>query len=131
VKLCPCGSALEDAACCLPLIKGERRAETPEALMRSRYTAYTRGAIDYLIATHAPERRQTVDRKEIEKWTRTTLWMGLEIVAKKLGGPNDQEGIVEFVARGVTRGKPFRQHERSMFRRDGDGSWLYVDGTLE
>jgi SEC-C motif-containing protein len=104
VKLCPCGSALEDATCCVPLIEGERRAETPEALMRSRYTAYTRGAIDYLIATHAPERRQTVDRKEIEKWTRTTLWLGL---------------------------KPFRQHERSMFRRDGDGSWLYVDGTLE
>lgn len=115
----------------MPLLAGDRRAATPEQLMRSRYTAYVRGAIDYLIATHAPERRQSVDRAEITKWTRTTLWMGLEIVSTKAGGASDAEGIVEFIARGVTRGKPFRQHERSRFRRDADGAWLYVDGVLE
>jgi SEC-C motif-containing protein len=131
VKSCPCGSGAIEAACCGPLLAGEARAATAVALMRSRYTAYVRGAIDYLIATHAPEHRSGVDRAEITKWTRTTLWMGLEIVATEAGGERDATGIVEFIASGVTRGKPFRQHERSRFRRDADGAWLYVDGDTE
>ena len=126
MKPCPCGSGASEAACCGPLLAGVR-ATTAVALMRSRYTAYVRGAIDYLIATHAPEHRNSVDRAEITKWTRTTLWMGLEIVATEAGGERDATGIVEFIASGVTRGKPFRQHERSRFRRDADGAWLYVD----
>lgn len=131
MKACPCGSGVAEAACCGPLLAGETRAVTAVALMRSRYTAYVRGAIDYLLATHAPEHRSGVDRAEITKWTRTTLWMGLEIVATEAGDERDATGIVEFIASGVTRGKPFRQHERSRFRRDTDGAWLYVDGELE
>ena len=37
---CPCGSLLAYAVCCGPLLTGERHAETAEALMRSRYTAF-------------------------------------------------------------------------------------------
>jgi SEC-C motif-containing protein len=129
-KRCPCGSGLLETGCCGPYLTGERRAPTALALMRSRYTAYVRSAIDYLIATHDPATRTAVDRTEITKWTKTTLWMGLEIVATENGGERDAEGFVEFIARGVTRGKPFRQHERSRFRRATDGSWQYVDGSL-
>ena len=38
-------------------------------------------------------------------------------------------GVVEFIARGVTHGKPFAQRERSRFRRV-DGQWFYVDGKI-
>jgi SEC-C motif-containing protein len=130
VKGCPCGSGAPEATCCGPLLAGERRAATALALMRSRYAAYVRGNVAYLIATHAAESRTGLEQKEIEKFTRTTLWLGLEIVTTVAGGEHDAEGIVEFVAAGVTRGKPFRQHERSRFRRDGDGAWCYVDGIL-
>ena len=125
---CPCGSGLD--ACCDPILAGERRAATALELMRSRYTAYVRGNVDYLIATHAPDHHTGTERREIEGFTRKTLWLGLEIVATERGGAADAEGIVEFVAAGVTRGKPFRQHERSRFRRGSDGGWLYVDGDL-
>jgi SEC-C motif-containing protein len=96
--------------------------------MRSRYTAYVRGAIDYLVATHDPSTRGKVDRAELARWSAETTWLGLEIVDVERGGEHDDEGIVEFVARGATRGTAFAQRERSRFRRV-DGAWLYVDGA--
>lgn len=104
-------------------------APTALALMRSRYAAFVRGAIDYLIETHDAATRGSVDRGALAKWSRDTLWMGLEIVATERGGEDDDEGIVEFIARGVTNGQPFAQRERSRFRRL-DGLWYYVDGKI-
>jgi SEC-C motif-containing protein len=126
IEMCPCGSGKAD--CCAPLIAGTRRAHTAEALMRSRYTAFVRGAIDYLIATHDPATRATLDVPAMTSWSRDTTWLGLEIVSTAKGGATDPDGIVEFIAFGVTNGKPFRQRERSRFRRL-DGAWVYVDGV--
>jgi SEC-C motif-containing protein len=102
-------------------------AETAEALMRSRYTAYVRGAIDYLIDTHDASTRGEVDRAGITSWSRQTEWLGLEVLDTVRGGASDGEGIVEFIARGRSGGQPFEHRERSHFRRR-DGRWFYVDG---
>jgi len=95
--------------------------------MRSRYTAYVRGEIDYLVATHDVATRGGLDIAAITAWSRDTAWAGLEIVATVLGAATDDTGVVEFIARGTTRGIPFAQQERSRFRRV-DGRWFYVDG---
>jgi len=95
--------------------------------MRSRYTAYVRGEIAYLLATHHPSTRGGVDVDAVTRWSRDTTWLGLEIVATERGGVGEDAGIVEFIARGSTRGTPFAQRERSRFRRE-DGRWYYVDG---
>jgi len=126
---CPCGSGAPDAACCGRWIAGTP-APTALALMRSRYTAYVRGEIDYLLATQHASTRGGVDRAAVTTWSRETTWKGLEIVATERGGEADSDGIVEFIARGVTRGTPFAQHERSRFVRE-DGRWFYVDGVVE
>lgn len=123
---CPCGSGADDGACCGPILAGAPAA-TALALMRSRYTAYVRGAIAHLVATHDPATRASVDVAAITRWSRDTTWLGLEIVATERGGVDDVTGVVEFVARGVTRGAPFAQRERSRFRRV-DGRWVYSDG---
>ncbi|HET9624922.1 MAG TPA: YchJ family metal-binding protein [Kofleriaceae bacterium] len=104
-------------------------APTALALMRSRYAAFVRGAIDHLISTHDPATRGGVDRDAVARWSRDTQWLGLEIVATERGGVDDDTGIVEFIARGVTNGTPFAQRERSRFRRL-DGRWCYTDGTV-
>jgi SEC-C motif-containing protein len=96
--------------------------------MRSRYTAYVRGAIDYLIDTHDASTRATADRAAITERSRQTEWLGLEIIDTARGGAGDDEGIVEFAARGRIGGAPFTQRERSRFRRHA-GRWYYVDGT--
>lgn len=95
--------------------------------MRSRYTAYVRGEIDYLLATHDASTRAAVDKVAISKWSLETEWQGLEIVATEAGEENDEQGFVEFIARGITNGQAFAQRERSRFRRV-DGAWFYVDG---
>ena len=123
---CPCGSGADEGACCGPLLAGAP-APTALALMRSRYTAYVRRAVPYLIHTHDPATRATVKRDELERWCRETTWRGLEIVTTVAGGVADNAGLVEFIARGVARGNPFTHHERSRFRRV-EGRWVYVDG---
>ena len=123
---CPCGSGVADDTCCAVFHAGAA-APTALALMRSRYTAYVRGEIDYLFATQDPATRAGVDRDAVTAWSRTTQWLGLEIVDTARGGEADDEGIVEFIARGVTNGAPFAQRERSRFRKL-DGRWHYVDG---
>ena len=124
---CPCGSGVVDVACCAMFHDGVP-APTALALMRSRYTAFVRGAIDYLLDTHDPSTRGSVDRESIARWSRTTTWQGLEIVKTERGGEDDDDGIVEFIARGNHNGVPFSQRERSRFRRV-DGRWYYLDGT--
>lgn len=124
--LCPCGSKQPEAKCCAPLHKGGV-AKTAEQLMRSRYSAYVRGEIDYIIATHDPDTRGDVDREATAQWSKETTWKGLQILATDKGGEADDTGIVEFVATGEARGHEIRHHERSRFRKV-DGRWYFVDG---
>ena len=122
---CACGSGVPEAACCGPLLAGAP-APTALALMRSRYSAYVKGTIDYIFETHDPASREELDREASEQWSRESEWLGLEILGTRRGGPDDDEGDVEFIARGKSRGKEFAHHERSRFRRV-EGRWYYVD----
>ncbi|MGE5548157.1 MAG: YchJ family protein [Solirubrobacterales bacterium] len=124
---CPCGSGRGQDECCGPLLAGAP-APTPEALMRSRYTAFVTGNLDYLETTLAPEAREDYDRSETESWIKEAEWHGLEIRATGDGADADT-GTVEFVARYKFRGKPFAHHELSSFRK-ADGRWMYVDGVM-
>lgn len=93
--------------------------------MRSRYTAYVVGDVDYLIATHAIT--GTHDRAALATYVADTMWRGLEIVSTEAGAPTDTSGYVEFIARGTQHGRDFEQRERSRFRKVA-GRWVYVDG---
>ncbi|WP_081616674.1 YchJ family protein [Thioalkalivibrio sp. ALJ16] len=121
---CVCGSGLDRTACCGPFLDGAAAAPTAEALMRSRYAAFVEGREDYLLATWAAATRPQSLTLEPEQ-----RWLGLAIRATGAGGPEDQEGWVEFVARSRVRGQGVRLHERSRFRRE-DGRWVYVDGEF-
>ena len=122
--LCPCESGLPFAACCGPLLAGEQSATTAEALMRSRYTAYTRADIAYLLASwHSSTRPQDIDTESIPHWC------GLEIISTALGQTNDREGLVEFRATALAGERLLVLRERSRFLRE-DGVWRYVDGEF-
>jgi len=127
---CPCGSGDLEVACCGPLLDGSYPAPTALALMRSRYSAFVRGAVDYLIDTHDETTRKTAERASLTQFCKDTGWLGLEILETQKGGEADDTGVVEFIARGVTKGAPFAQRERSRFRRV-DGRWYYTDGTIK
>lgn len=125
---CLCTSGAPESACCGPILDGAP-APTAVALMRSRYVAYVKCDVDHIVETHHEPGRQDVDRDSVVRWSKSTEWQGLEIVATERGGVDDDEGFVEFIARGVTRGSPFAQRERSRFVRV-DGRWYYADGKI-
>ena len=116
-------------AFCMPFLKGEKRPATPAELMASRYVAYTKCNIDYLVQTLAPKGRSSMDRTAAEKWARSAKWQGLEILKTEAGAENDSKGIVEFLAHYSIGGTEAHHHERAEFERIDD-TWYFVDGTL-
>lgn len=122
---CPCGrtngkaQALSLADCCSPY-HANQNAPDAESLMRSRYSAFVRGDVPYLLATwHSSQRPAELKLETGGKW------LGLEIKQHQVTGADTAE--VEFVARFRVGGKAVRQHERSRFVRE-EGRWFYVDG---
>ncbi len=126
---CHCSSGRDFEACCGPFLAGEATPDSPEALMRSRYSAYATENVDYVLATHDPDTVGEVDREGALAWARDSVWEGLEIVDTAGGGPGDDEGEVEFIARYQSEGHSVAHHERSRFRRI-EGRWYYLDGDM-
>ena len=124
---CPCTSGKDFDECCGPLIRGERPADTAEELMRSRYAAYAAVEIDYLRDTTYPSRRREVDSRATRAWAENSTWTGLEVISIEEGGPDDERGIVEFIARYSRDGDDVEHHEVAEFRRK-EGVWYFVDG---
>ncbi|WP_370278010.1 YchJ family protein [Pontibacterium sp.] len=129
-RACPCSSGKPFSFCCEPAIEGHKPAPTAEALMRSRYTAFSLGAVDYLIATTAPENRNPEDAEILTEQVKCTNWVGLEILSTEQGAKGDTSGTVEFKASFEADDQSGVLYERSNFRCE-DGQWYYVDGDVE
>ena len=124
---CPCESGRPFEHCCGPYLAGAP-APTAESLMRSRYTAYVRHDIDYLVATHDPETAKDLDRDATARWAQESTWLGLQILDVVGGGAGDQQGEVEFVARWRADRQDLSHHERATFRRH-EGRWVFTSGV--
>ena len=118
------GSNKKYADCCGPYLDGGEAAPTAEALMRSRYTAYTLGREDYLLATwHRSTRPTSLELKSEPR----RKWLGLKVRRHEQLEPD--HAVVEFVARYKVEGRAHRLHEISRFVRKA-GQWFYVDGDI-
>ena len=124
---CPCPSGKEYAACCEPVIRGKRKASTAEELMRSRYSAYALGEVDWIVASQCEEGRQIVDREATAQWSKQSTWRGMEVLTTQEGGADDQQGLVEFKAHYTVNGEDITHHEVAHFRRENN-DWVFVDG---
>jgi len=90
--------------------------------MRSRYTAFVIKDEAYLRKTWHPDTCPALIELDSD-----TRWLGLKIKSKQAGGKEDEQGVVEFVARYKVAGRGHRIHETSRFVRQ-NGQWLYVNG---
>lgn len=101
---CPCDSGQTYVDCCGPwhlgLLQG-LHAPTPETLMRSRYSAYVLGLIDYLLATWHPGTAPGELELPLVKWLGLEVrhaqasadagvveWWSLSLVAAKTAVPS-------------------------------------------
>ena len=121
---CPCGNASGYADCCGRYLDSDTPAPTAEALMRSRYTAFTLGREGYLLTTWHPDFRPTELRLADEP---PTKWLGLAI--KRHHQEDATHALVEFVARYKIGGRAHRLHETSRFVRLGE-RWHYTTGDI-
>jgi SEC-C motif-containing protein len=123
--LCLCDSGLTFRGCCQPYLRGELAAPSAEALMRSRYTAYVLEDASYLLATwHPATRPASLDFDQQPR----PKWLGLNV--KRRADIDNQQAMVEFVARYKMNGRAFRLHESSRFDLI-DGRWYYRDGEVD
>ena len=111
---CPCGSNKVYSQCCGRYIEGHELAPTPEALMRSRYSAFALGQREYLAKTML---------QKIGPLDPSIQWIGLEI--KRAEG-----AIVEFTATYRAAGKIGALHEVSFFEKK-EGHWIYAGRIIE
>ncbi len=129
MSTCPCGTTKSYQECCEPFVIGKQLPTTAEELMRSRYTAYANGSIDYIKDTIHPRKIKHHNEEETKDWSHNSAWHGLEIVSTEDGGADDSEGVVEFVAR-YTPKKAEQQVEHrevATFQRV-DKRWYFTDG---
>ena len=118
---CPCASGQAYAGCCGRWHAGalHLQAPSPQALMRSRYSAYALRLDGYVLDTWHPDPRPAM----LDPNPPGLRWLGLELRAQTL--LNADQGTVEFVARSKLDGRAHRLHELSLFERAG-GRWLYL-----
>ena len=125
---CPCGGECY-ATCCEPFHLGTARPETAEQLMRSRYSAFSRNLIDYLIETHPSPEPMAERRQALKASNRGVRWTRLRISAREAGGSADLSGTVTFEAHYRQSGQTHVLRECSRFGREGEdlvGRWLYL-----
>ena len=128
---CPCFSGARYSACCGPIHRGERDAASPEARMRSRYSAFALGLGDFLVTTLAsdhPDRalpREALAR-ELGRAKDRQRFLGLAILS---ASEDANEGEVLFYARIFEKGVDASFVELSRFIRE-EGAWRYAAGIL-
>ena len=124
---CPCGSQKDYLRCCGEYLNEQSLPQTPEALMRSRYTAYTLGDIAYIKKTMCGKARLDFNEEHAALWAKNAEWLGLQIINSGLDPQNKNVGFVEFIARYQDKNVLRTLHEHSQFQCL-DGQWFYRDG---
>ncbi len=123
---CPCCSGKKYSECCQPVHKKPRLADTPEKLMRSRYTAFAINNSEYLLRTWTPEQRpQSLETKQAG-----LKWLRLKIINARPPATTSSYGTVSFAAMYLHNNHVFVLTEKSNFIRV-DGYWLYKDGETK
>jgi SEC-C motif-containing protein len=118
---CPCGTGLSYQICCGPYHQG-KPAPTPEALMRSRYSAFCLGKMDYVLETWALPGRPAALTADVG-----IDWKGLQVLSASSDG---DLGKVSFSATFAENGQWCQLREQSRFIKTGD-RWFYQDGKAE
>lgn len=128
-KTCPCDSQIPYNQCCEPIHHRHASATHPEQLMRSRYSAYVLGLVNFIVQSYHSSTRPYQQYDDIKQST-GEQWIKLEIQSSSVT-ENGEQGFVEFKAYYIDDGTAHCLHEISRFVREEkecEMCWFYVDG---
>ncbi len=97
--------------------------------MRSRYSAYVLGDIDYLLQTTLPAQQSALDRDAMHDWSSQSTWLGLEVEGVERPSGRPEHAFVTFSAHWHDTSGEHSHRERSAFVHH-DGRWYFIDPTV-
>lgn len=124
IMLCPCNSLIDYVSCCGKYIEGNLRPSSPLILMKSRYTAYTLGKIEYIQATMKGIPLQDFSLKKVKEWSLSVKWLNLNILKV-----DEKLHQIEFVAQYIEKNRIHQLHENSQFELI-EQNWFYTNGMI-
>lgn len=123
MKYCPCGTNKRYLECCGAYLQKKEIAPTPEALMRSRYSAYVEDKLDFIRRTMRGEALLNFSKKKAKE---KVTWLGLEVLSSSFETHNPLIGYVEFKAKYKVADQIRVMHEKSEFHKIDD-RWYYTN----
>lgn len=142
---CFCGSRLLFEQCCQPFTTCNIQAQTPEQLMRSRFSAYAMGNGQYVYDTYAKSSQTSQSVKEISDWSKACVWVALQIHSINNNAVTITElpeQFVEFSAFYIADETLYELRENSRFvleniklehykeNNSQNLQWRYIDGDI-
>ena len=137
-NFCPCRSTRSSGSnksknfpqklyseCCGIFISGQAIPNTAEKLMRSRYTAYTQGNMDYIQATMQGQALLDFDPEASKDWCLSIRWQALRILESYLDKTNPDQAYVSFSALYKSEGRLYELKETSIFLKQAE-RWFYM-----
>lgn len=119
--------------------------------MRARYSAYVKGLVDFIVETTHPDNPLAAGSAAPAGTTRDTLVADVRATCEKISwerlkvldghpGASDDEAYVTFQTWFKVKGQQGKRAqgwktqsfvEKSKFRKDASGQWLYLDGEQD
>ena len=121
---CYCKSGKSYENCCAIFHQLQRKPETCEQLMRSRFSAFILQLGEYLFNTYHPDFRGQLTVEQLSE--KSLNWCNLQIIDSK---DEATTGFVEFKAWYILDGQLACHHEGSNFVKHQE-QWFYCDGTI-
>lgn len=123
---CPCHSGQAFNSCCEPYLTNHQHAVIAEALMRSRFSAYTLGEFQYIYDTYGEEEQKNLSVELLKEGSDEQQWMNLVIhEAKEDASPKQ----VTFSAFYLMADDLYELKERSYFATEYD-KLKYISGDI-
>lgn len=140
---CYCGQPKKYQDCCEPLHRRERPADTPEQLMRSRFSAYFLRLVPYIADTYFQPILSSTARQEIHAFAHSARFLALEVITSGLSPsiPSVSFPVLPDSARELATGYVhfkvwflqadkmhlLEEHSRFVCHQN---EWRYLDGVL-
>lgn len=127
ISTCPCDSDLDYQNCCGRYHAGAA-ANTPQELMRARYSAFARHNIEFIQASSLPAQQAQLDIAAITQWSQSSHWLGLKVIAEHIHD-DQHHATVEFIAHWQDAQGRHQHQETSVFVKP-DSCWYFYDPNV-
>ncbi len=91
---CPCGSKVVYKECCEPFHAGKAKPSSAAAMLRSRFSAYSKSKIDYLLSTDRRPRETDQLKRDLTAACKSTEFSYLKVLEEEPPSGSSQASLM-------------------------------------